>query len=553
MASFAVRMPPATLTPTRRPVASAKSRTADSITSATGGVAAGVTLPVEVLMKSAPASIASQAARRVLSRVASSPVSRITLRCVGPHASRTARTSSYTCAYRPARNAPRSMTMSTSSAPAFTASATSASFTASEARPDGNAVATEATATPLPASSLRASPTRSGYTHTAATGGTEGSEGSGWRALAHSPRILPGVSAPSSVVRSTMRTAISSAHSLASRLIERVARDAARSCAPTWSTPGRPCRICRSAASEPTMLDPVTPGAVTPPVTPAATAPAAPVTTSAFMPLLSHLDPVDDRGDLAGSPRADLDGVPERGQRRVEPGLVVGAQLQQRLLLFHPVPRLGQAQHARGSAHRVLLAGPAGAEPPGGVAHRAGVQALQPACGGRGHRPDVPGHRQRGIRVPALCGDHVAVARQCLPVGQHRLGVGVQPGQPQHLPGQREYHLDQIGRPVSGQGGDGLLDLHRVAYRPPERDVHPGQQRGRAHPVLGAEGHHGLRQQAGILLPAHEGTGAHLDVEHQGAGALGDLLRHDRAGDERDGLDGASHVPQRVEPAVRGR
>src|SRR5215472_3975615 len=63
------------------------------------------------------------------------------------------------------------MTMSTSSAPASTASATSASLTASEARPDGNAVATEATATGLPASSARAVATRSGYTHTAATGG----------------------------------------------------------------------------------------------------------------------------------------------------------------------------------------------------------------------------------------------------------------------------------------------------------------------------------------------------------------------------------------------
>src|SRR5436189_17681 len=68
------------------------------------------------------------------------------------------------------------MTMSTSSAPASTASATSASLTASEARPDGNAVATEATATGLPASSARATPTRSGYTHTAATGGTAASE-----------------------------------------------------------------------------------------------------------------------------------------------------------------------------------------------------------------------------------------------------------------------------------------------------------------------------------------------------------------------------------------
>ena len=54
------------------------------------------------------------------------------------------------------------MTMSTSSAPAATASRTSASFTASDARPDGNAVATDATATPLPASAARATPTRSG-------------------------------------------------------------------------------------------------------------------------------------------------------------------------------------------------------------------------------------------------------------------------------------------------------------------------------------------------------------------------------------------------------
>src|SRR5215475_6208807 len=399
MASFAVRMPPATLTPTRRPVASAKSRTADSITSATGGAAAGVTLPVEVLMKSAPASIASQAARRVLSRVASSPVSRITLRCVGLHASRTARTSSYTCAYRPARNAPRSMTMSTSSAPAFTASATSASFTASEARPDGNAVATEATATPLPASSPRASPTRSGYTHTAATGGPDRSEGSGWRALAHSPRILPGVSAPSSVVRSTMRTAISSAHSLAPRLIERVARDAARSCAPTWSTPGRPCRICRSAASEPTTPVPAAPAPVTaPPATPAATTPAAPVTTSVFMPLLLP-HPLDDHGGRIGALRADLDGVPQGGQRRAEPRLVVAAQLEQRLLLLHKVPLLGEAQHARRGADGVLLAHTARAEPPGGVPDRPRVQPHQEAGGGRRHCPRVRCRGQLGIRV----------------------------------------------------------------------------------------------------------------------------------------------------------
>src|SRR5215471_4472386 len=112
-----------------------------------------------------------------------------------------------------------------------------------------------------------------------------------------------------------MRTAISSAHSLASRLIERVARAAARSCAPTWSTPGRPCRIWRSAASEPTTPVPVIPVPVIPaPVIPglarpAATTPAAPVTTSAFMPPLSHRDPVDDRGHFGDPLGADLDGV----------------------------------------------------------------------------------------------------------------------------------------------------------------------------------------------------------------------------------------------------
>ena len=67
IASLVVRMPPAGLTPTWRPVCARKSRTASSITSVTGSVAATGTLPVEVLMKSAPASIASQEARRTLS------------------------------------------------------------------------------------------------------------------------------------------------------------------------------------------------------------------------------------------------------------------------------------------------------------------------------------------------------------------------------------------------------------------------------------------------------------------------------------------------------
>jgi hypothetical protein len=75
--------------PTRRPVSSKTSRIASSITNVTGGVAEVESFPVEVLMKSAPAAIASSEARRTLSYVPSSPVSRITFRCLSPTASLT--------------------------------------------------------------------------------------------------------------------------------------------------------------------------------------------------------------------------------------------------------------------------------------------------------------------------------------------------------------------------------------------------------------------------------------------------------------------------------
>ncbi len=64
---------------------------------------------------------------------------------------------------------------------------------------------------------------------------------------------------------------------------------------------------------------------------------------------------------------------------------------------------------------------------------------------------------------------------------------------------------------------------------------------------------HRLGQDAGCLDILHEGTGAHLHVEHQRLGALGDLLAHDRAGYQRDRLDRAGDVAQGVEQLVGGR
>src|SRR5262245_16528214 len=99
----------------------------------------------------------------------------------------------------------------------------------------------------------------------AATGGVLGSVGSGCLPLPHSARTLPGVSAPSSVVRSTQRMARSSAYCFEALLMLRVASAAARASAPTWSTPGSPCRNRRSPASSRTTSAYVSTVAVMPP------------------------------------------------------------------------------------------------------------------------------------------------------------------------------------------------------------------------------------------------------------------------------------------------
>src|SRR5256885_5703002 len=126
--------------------------------------------------------------------------------------------------------------MSISCAPARTASSVSAILTEVKLCPDGNAVATDAIRTLLPRKCSTQSAILSGYTHTAATDGMVESPGLGRMALAHIAATLPGVSAPSSVVRSMHRTPRSSAQSLEDFLIERLASEAARSSAPTSST-----------------------------------------------------------------------------------------------------------------------------------------------------------------------------------------------------------------------------------------------------------------------------------------------------------------------------
>src|SRR6266436_9375409 len=90
-----------------------------------------------------------------------------------------------------------------------------------------------------------------------ATEGIEASPGLGRMPLAQTAATLPGVSEPSSVVRSMQRMARSSAQSFDDFLIERLASDAARSSAPTSSTLRTPrmseprCDKERAVATDP--------------------------------------------------------------------------------------------------------------------------------------------------------------------------------------------------------------------------------------------------------------------------------------------------------------
>ena len=129
------------------------------------------------------------------------------------------------------------MTMSISSAPASAAARVSAILMSRNVWPDGKPVATEATLTVEP---LRASfgllDERRIDAQRGDDWGCVGSPGWGCIAFAASARILPGVSFPSSVVRSIIRIARSRAQSFEAFLIERFFRLSTRSSTPTWST-----------------------------------------------------------------------------------------------------------------------------------------------------------------------------------------------------------------------------------------------------------------------------------------------------------------------------
>ena len=127
-----------------------------SIVSAAGKVALLVSLPVEVLMKSAPPIIAAMEARAMARSDDRSPTARMTLMCAGPAAARKRLTSSYSLRQEPLSACSRVITTSNSRAPAAHAVRISRSFAPMPICPAGKPVDTGVTGTPLPSSSSSA-------------------------------------------------------------------------------------------------------------------------------------------------------------------------------------------------------------------------------------------------------------------------------------------------------------------------------------------------------------------------------------------------------------
>ena len=166
----------------------------------------------------------------------------------------------------------------------------------------------------------------------------------------------------------------------------------------------------------------------------------------------------------------------------------------------------------------------------------------------------VRGARQRRVRVSALLVDHRAPAVHRAPVRQRGLHVGVaHPREVEHVACELAGQLDDVGGAASSENLDGFLHLEGVADLSSQRHGHVGEQRARGDPRVASEVDHRAGKLARGVQVLHEGTRSDLDVQDEGSRALGDLLAHDGAGDERDRLDGRRDVAQGIKLLVRGR
>ena len=125
-------------------------------------------------------------------------------------------------------------------------------------------------------------------------------------------------------------------------------------------------------------------------------------------------------------------------------------------------------------------------------------------------------------------------------------------GQGEQARARVEHELGEVRRAVAAYRRERLAHLERVADGFAERLVHVGQQADDLAAGLLAEREHRLGECASVVERLHEGALPDLDVEDDRLRAGGELLRHDRGGDQRELVDRRGDVAQAVERQVGG-
>ena len=249
----------------------------------------------------------------------------------------------------------------------------------------------------------------------------------------------------------------------------------------------------------------------------------------------------------SGGSAADLDGAGDRAATAPAKRSSSSACRSRRGVAARPRSSPGFARQTMPAdgLTRILLAGPAGAE----RATRADADGtgVEPADERRRTARGPPANSgptraaPRGRRpAPAIMRSNGRSTARPSSSAAGRVGRPRRRGR-QHLAGRGpsgRRSTRSAGPPPWSTSTDSVTSRPLPAARPSGVSMRRRAARSVRHAVRRAEADHRLGQLAGRgRRRARNAPGTDLHVEHERVGALGDLLRHDRAGDERDRLD----------------
>ena len=128
------------------------------------------------------------------------------------------------------------------------------------------------------------------------------------------------------------------------------------------------------------------------------------------------------------------------------------------------------------------------------------------------------------------------------------------PGQQKPGGGQGADHRFQarLGPDIVLKQRNDFAYLYPVADRVAERDIHVRQHGDGFAAMRRADFNHQRGQRPRFFQSLHKRPAADLHVQHNERAAAGDLLAHNAGGDQRQRLDRAGGIAQRIQQAVGG-